>query len=70
VAGARRRRREERRTKLELATPSIEDEVMCVTCNVPLNVAEPTRTDQKRAEIRRLVARGLTKQQIFARDAR
>jgi hypothetical protein len=43
---------------------------MCDTCNVPLNVAEPARTDQKRAEIRRLIARGLTKQQILARDAR
>jgi hypothetical protein len=30
---------------------------MCDTCNVPLNVAEPARTDQKRAEIRRLTVR-------------
>jgi cytochrome c-type biogenesis protein CcmH/NrfF len=44
----------------------IEDEVMCDTCNVPLNIAESDRADQERAAIRRLIARGLTKQQILA----
>jgi cytochrome c-type biogenesis protein CcmH/NrfF len=44
----------------------VEDEVMCDTCNVPLNIAESARADQERAEIRRLIARGLTKQQILA----
>ena len=44
----------------------VEDEVMCDTCNVPLNIAESDRADQERAEIRRLIARGLTKQQILA----
>jgi len=43
---------------------------MCDTCYVPVNVAEPARTDQKRAEIRPPIARGLTKQQILARDDR
>jgi cytochrome c-type biogenesis protein CcmH len=42
----------------------IEDEVMCDTCNVPLNVAESDRADQERAVIRGLIAKGLTKQQI------
>jgi cytochrome c-type biogenesis protein CcmH len=42
----------------------VEDEVMCDTCNVPLNIAESARADQERAQIRRLIAQGLTKQQI------
>ena len=44
----------------------VEDEVMCDTCNVPLNIAEADRADQERAAIRRLIARGLTKEQILA----
>jgi cytochrome c-type biogenesis protein CcmH len=44
----------------------IEDEVMCDTCNVPLNIAQSDRADQERVAIRRLVARGLTKRQILA----
>lgn len=44
----------------------VEDEVMCDTCNVPLNVAESDRADQERATIRKLIARGLTKDQIKA----
>jgi cytochrome c-type biogenesis protein CcmH len=42
----------------------IEDEVMCDTCNVPLNIADSPRADQERREIRALIAQGLTKQQI------
>lgn len=42
----------------------IEDEVMCVSCNVVLNVAESPQADATRMEIRRLIARGETKQQI------
>ena len=42
----------------------VEDEVMCDTCNVPLNIAESARADQERREIRALIAQGLTKQQI------
>jgi cytochrome c-type biogenesis protein CcmH/NrfF len=45
----------------------VEDEVMCDTCNVPLNIADSARADQERAEIRRLIAQGLTKQQILDR---
>ncbi len=44
----------------------VEDEVMCDTCNVPLNIAESDRADQERIAIRKLIARGLTKQQILA----
>jgi cytochrome c-type biogenesis protein CcmH/NrfF len=39
---------------------------MCDTCNVPLNIAESDRADQERVAIRRLIARGLTKEQILA----
>src|SRR3954464_6073063 len=42
----------------------IEDEVMCVVCNVPLNVAESPQADRERALIRRLIAEGETKPQI------
>lgn len=42
----------------------LEDEVMCDTCNVPLNVAESDRATQERQAIQRMIDRGLTKQQI------
>jgi cytochrome c-type biogenesis protein CcmH/NrfF len=42
----------------------IEDEVMCTSCNITLNVAESPQADRERAEIRRLIAQGLTKAQI------
>jgi cytochrome c-type biogenesis protein CcmH len=42
----------------------VEDEVMCDTCNVPLNIADSDRADQERAVIRKLIAQGLTKEQI------
>ena len=42
----------------------IEDEVMCVTCKVPLNIAEGTQPDSQRAFIRGLIAQGRTKEQI------
>jgi cytochrome c-type biogenesis protein CcmH len=42
----------------------IENEVMCVSCGVPLAIAESPQADRERAEIRRLVAQGLTKQQV------
>lgn len=45
----------------------IEDEVMCDTCNVALNVAESPRADQLREEIRDLIADGLTKPQVKTR---
>jgi cytochrome c-type biogenesis protein CcmH len=42
----------------------VEDEVMCVSCGVPLEIAESPQADRERAEIRRLVAQGLTKEQV------
>jgi cytochrome c-type biogenesis protein CcmH len=44
--------------------PDIENEVMCDTCNVPLNIADSPRADQLRREIKKLIARGETKSQI------
>jgi cytochrome c-type biogenesis protein CcmH len=43
---------------------AVEAEVMCVTCGVPLAIAESPQADQERRLIRQLVARGLTKDQI------
>ena len=42
----------------------VEDEVMCVSCNVALNIAESPQADAERREIRRLIAQGRTKRQI------
>lgn len=54
---------QERRTSL----PAIEDEVMCTTCNVPLNLAESSpQAERQRAFIRGLVAQGATKEQVKA----
>jgi cytochrome c-type biogenesis protein CcmH len=46
--------------------PDIEDEVMCTSCNVALNVAESEQADGERELIRKLIAQGLTKRQIKA----
>lgn len=42
----------------------IEDEVMCVACGVPLDIAESPQATQERQYIRQLVAEGKTKQQV------
>jgi cytochrome c-type biogenesis protein CcmH len=42
----------------------VEDEVMCVTCNVPLSVAESPQAYRQREEIRRLIDDGLSKDEI------
>jgi cytochrome c-type biogenesis protein CcmH len=42
----------------------IEDEVMCVACGVPLDIAESPQATQERQYIRQLVAEGRTKDQI------
>jgi len=42
----------------------VEDEVMCVTCNVPLNIAEGAQPNSQRALIRELIDQGMTKGQI------
>jgi cytochrome c-type biogenesis protein CcmH/NrfF len=44
----------------------IEDEVMCVVCNVTLNVAESPQADRERALIKQLIAQGKTKKQVKA----
>ncbi len=44
----------------------IQDEVMCVSCNVVLNVAESPQADATRREIQRLIDRGKDKAQIEA----
>ncbi len=53
-----------------LAAPAslvdVEDEVMCTTCNVPLNIAESPQADRERAFIRGLIAKGLDKDQVKA----
>ena len=47
--------------------PDVEDEVMCVTCKVPLNVAASPQAQAQKDEIRRLIAQGLTKEQVKER---
>ena len=44
----------------------VEDEVMCVSCNVALNVAESPQADAERRYIRQLIAKGEDKDQIKA----
>jgi len=44
--------------------PQIERQVMCVTCKIPLNVAESPQADRERAYIRSLIARGQDEAQI------
>jgi len=38
--------------------PTIERQVMCVTCKIPLNVAQSTQADRERAFIQGLIDRG------------
>lgn len=47
--------------------PDVEDEVLCVTCGIPLNISEAPAAERQREEIRRLVERGLTKEEIKTR---
>jgi cytochrome c-type biogenesis protein CcmH len=42
----------------------LEPQLMCVSCNVPLNIAESPQASQERAEVKSLIAQGLTEQQI------
>ncbi|HEY2282217.1 MAG TPA: cytochrome c-type biogenesis protein CcmH [Solirubrobacteraceae bacterium] len=44
--------------------PAIERRVMCVTCKIPLIVAESPQADRERVFIRGLIARGETESQI------
>jgi cytochrome c-type biogenesis protein CcmH len=47
--------------------PDVEDEVMCVVCGTPLNLAQAPQADRERALIQRLIDRGATKEQIKER---
>lgn len=60
-------------TPAALATPphrtslnAVESDVMCVSCGVPLSIAESPQADAERREIQRLVDQGLTKSQVEA----
>jgi cytochrome c-type biogenesis protein CcmH len=44
--------------------PAIERQVMCVTCKIPLNVAQSPQADRERAFIQSLIDQGDTEAQI------
>jgi cytochrome c-type biogenesis protein CcmH/NrfF len=44
--------------------PAIERQVMCVTCKIPLNVAESPQADRERAFIQSLIDSGQSESQI------
>jgi cytochrome c-type biogenesis protein CcmH len=44
---------------------AVEAEVMCVSCGVPLAIAESPQADAERREITRLIKQGKTKQEIL-----
>jgi cytochrome c-type biogenesis protein CcmH len=44
---------------------AVESEVMCVSCGVPLAIADSPQADAERREITRLVKQGMTKQEIL-----
>jgi len=43
----------------------IEKKTMCIACNVPLNIAVAAQADATRTDIRRLLDRGLSEQQVL-----
>ncbi|HEV2997666.1 MAG TPA: cytochrome c-type biogenesis protein CcmH, partial [Solirubrobacteraceae bacterium] len=44
--------------------PAVESQVMCVTCKIPLPVAQSPQADRERAFIQSLIDRGLSEAQI------
>ncbi len=44
--------------------PVIERQVMCVTCKIPLNVAESPQANRERVFIRGLISEGMTEAQV------
>jgi cytochrome c-type biogenesis protein CcmH len=48
----------------KVSLPTIERQVMCVTCKIPLDVAESPQADREKAFIERLVAAGESEAQI------
>jgi len=51
-------------TASRASLPAIERKVMCVTCKIPLIVAQSPQADRERAFIRGLIAKGRTEPQI------
>jgi cytochrome c-type biogenesis protein CcmH len=60
AAGAQAATRPAPRTSL----PAIERQVMCVTCKIPLNVAQSPQADRERAFIQGLIDKGASEPQI------
>ncbi len=52
------------RAPARTSLPVIEREVMCVTCKIPLNVAQSPQADRERAFIQTLIDHGQTEAQI------
>lgn len=44
--------------------PAVESQAMCVTCKIPLTVAQSPQADRERVFIQRLIDEGLTEAQI------
>ncbi len=44
--------------------PAVESQVMCVTCKIPLTVAQSPQADRERAYIEELIAQGQTEAQV------
>lgn len=51
-------------TQERTTLPAMEQQVMCVVCRTPLAIANGPQADAQRRQIRRLIAEGLTEQQI------
>ncbi len=51
-------------TVARASLPAIERQVMCVTCKIPLNVAQSPQADRERAFIQSLIDQGETEAQI------
>ncbi len=51
-------------TVAHTSLPTIERQVMCVTCKIPLNVAQSPQADRERAFIQSLIDQGETEAQI------
>ncbi len=50
--------------KIRTTLPAVESQAMCVTCKIPLPVADSLQATRERAFIQRLIDRGLTETQI------
>jgi cytochrome c-type biogenesis protein CcmH len=50
--------------KARASLTTIERQVMCVTCKIPLNVAQSQQADRERVFIQRQIARGADEEQV------